>query len=196
MQSYDQQIAQLKSKLHSYKAIEVPRAAVKALNNTMGLVKTRVISGVAKSVNVPQKEVRKRVYISRANPKKMRVRMRSYYRGVSAIRLNAKDSGLGGWKTRKGEVHRYKSGKARRASGVKASGGRRYAHAFIAVGASGNRHVFERQGSARMPLKVKRIQIKVAVDSISNKVADQVRKSEFERLLIHELKFRISKYEV
>jgi len=183
MVPYEQQINQLKSKLISYKAIEVPRAVASALNKTGQRVVTRTVKGVAKSLVVPQKEVRKRVYLSRANAKNMRVRVRNYYRGISAINLKARDTGKGGWLGRKGR-------------GVRAQGKRHYPNAFIAYGRKGNRHVFERQGVDRFPLKVQRIQIKGAVDDIAPKVAERVLKQDFERLLVHDLKYRLRKFQV
>jgi hypothetical protein len=179
--SIEQQIAVLTKKLQSIKAIEVPRATASALNKTAAAAKTRTVRGVAKSIVVPQKHVRKRVYISRANSKKMRVRLRNYYRGISVIDLNARDSGKSGWRSRKGR-------------GVKA-GKRTYSSAFIARGRNGKQHVFERKGSARLPVDVVRVDIRKQVEDIAPKAAARELKSNYAKRLKSDLAWRLSKYE-
>ncbi|SEQ49142.1 Prophage minor tail protein Z (GPZ) [Amphritea atlantica] len=183
LMSYDQQIDQLKRKLSAYKTIEVPRAASSALNKTIKASETRTVRGVAKAINVPQKYVRKRIYIKRSTARTLQSRLRSYYRGISVIDLNAKDTGKGGWSQRKGK-------------GVKTSGKRQYSNAFIARGTNNQLHVFQRTGTARLPVDVVRIEIQQHVDVIAPKAAEREMRQGFERRLIHDLKWRLSKYEV
>lgn len=182
MQSYDQQISGLKSKLSSFKSIEVPRANASALNKTTAASKTRVVRGVAKAIQVPQKFVRKRMYVSRATARRQSSRLRAYYRGISVIDLKARDSGKGGWRTRKGR-------------GVRA-GKRRYSDAFIAYGNNANKHVFRRKGDGRSPLEVVRIEIQKHVDVIAPKVAMREMKENFAKRLKHDLEWRLRKYQV
>jgi hypothetical protein len=111
----------------------------------------------------------------------MRVRLRNYYRGISVIDLNARDSGKSGWRSRKGR-------------GVKA-GKRTYSSAFIARGRNGKQHVFERKGSARLPVDVVRVDIRKQVEDIAPKAAERELKSNYAKRLKSDLAWRLSKYE-
>ncbi len=179
--SIDQQIAALTKKLQSIKAIEVPRATASALNKTANAAKTRTVRGVAKSIAVPQKHVRKRVYVKRATAKSRKARIRNYYFGISVMHLNPRDTGKGGWRSRRGR-------------GVRARN-RVWGDAFIAKGRNGNTRVFQRKGLARSPIVDVRIELEDPVNDIAPKSAERELKSNYAKRLKSDLAWRLSKYE-
>lgn len=192
----DQQIADLTQKLDSIKSVEVPRAAASALNKTAQAARTRTVRGIAKSIKVPQKHVRKRVYLGKARSQKLKSRIRTYYRGIALIDLKPTDRGRGGWKTRRGQ-------------GVKA-GSHVYSDAFVAMGRHSKKHVFRRTGKTSMVdrkgsksgsykyhhVEVVRIGLRRHVDVIAPKAAKRELQQNFPKRLRHDLAWRLSKYEV
>lgn len=179
----DRQIKSYIRKLGKISRIEVPRANASALNKAGGLVKTRTVRGVSKATKVPLKEVRKRTYFSRANAKKQRALLKVYAKPVPASRLLTK-----------GQIAN-KLGTGTNNQGVRAKG-YMWQGAFIQKGANGNVHVFKRKGAARLPLERIDIDIDKAVQRITPVVARRVMKSDYRRLLQHELNFRLQKYQV
>lgn len=185
----EQQVAELTNKLNRIKSMEVPRAVSSALNKTAGVSKTRTVRGVAKSIGLPQKHVRKRVYIARSKPGTLRVRLRSYYRAVNAIFLpGIRDTG------------KYKKGhRGRVGSGVKARGGWHWEEAFIAKGKGGKKSVFyrtQRNAGAKDTLKAIRIDIEKEVNAIAPKAAERELRQNFPMRLKRDLAYRLQKYEV
>ena len=167
----EKDIEQLTKKLISVSSVQVPRATSAAINKTTAKAKTRIIRGVAKKKNLPQKIIRKKLFVKRSTAKKQRSRLTSYRNAVSVMSLKAKQN----------------------KKGVRAQGGRLYAGAFIAKGAGGNLRVFKRESGSRYPIKHQVVTIKNTVDSIMPTVIKRVVKQDYERLLKHELDYRIGK---
>lgn len=192
MQSYYQQIKELTAELDAYGKKDAPMAAYMAANETMEVAKNRAVKGVAAAVKLPVKAVKKRIYVSKkASLNQREVKMRSYYRGVSVISAGGKDTGIGGWKTIKGQVKRYRGGKARRATGVKtgkAGGNRHFPHAFVAKGKKGNVHAFIRLKSGLRSLY---ISIYEAVNKTSKKAAEREFSTGYEKRFVRQLERRL-----
>lgn len=179
----DRQIKSYIRKLRKIDQIEVPRANASALNKVGGLSRTRTVKGVSKQTRVPAKEVRKRTYFSRANAKKQRALLKVYSKPVPASRLLTK-----------GQIAN-KLGTGTNKKGVRAKG-YMWRGAFIQKGNNGNVHVFQRKGSARLPIERVDIDINKPVQRITPVVVRRVMKSDYRRLLLHDLDFRLKKYQV
>lgn len=183
MSQLDRQIKSYISKLGKINSIEVPRANASALNKVGGLSKTRIVRGVSKQAKVPQKEVRKRTYLSRANAKRQRAFLKVYARPVTAAKLLTK-----------GQIAK-KLGTGTNKQGVTAKG-HVWLGGFIQKGPKGNVHVFQRKGSSRLPLERSEVAIDRAAKRITPIVVSRVMRSDYRRLLQHDLDFRLKKYEV
>lgn len=168
----EKDIEHLAKKLYFLADKEIPAAHASAINKVTAKAKTRIVKGVAKSNNLPQKEVRKKVFISRASAKKIKSSITHYRNNISLMSLKAKQ-------TKKG---------------VRASGKRNIAGAFIAVGKGGKQHVFKRSTSARLPISRLSVTIKKSVDKIVPLVVERVVKSDLELILVSELNYRIGKH--
>lgn len=177
----DRQIKSYIKKLRNISRIEVPRANASALNKVGGLVKTRVVRDVSQQTRVPQKDIRKRTYFSRASAKKQFALLKAYAKPVPASRLLTK-----------GQIaSRMGTGTNKR--GVRAKG-YEWAGAFIQRGNNDNVHVFRRKGSARYPIEKIDVDIDKPLSNILPKTTRQVMRSDYRRLLERDLKFRLSKY--
>jgi len=170
--SIDKDIKRYSDRLSSYKAKDVKAAAASALSKTAAKAKTRTIRGVAKEAKLPVKVIRKKVYLKRAKANQLRARLKAYRNPVSLMSLNPKQTKRG-----------------RKNGGVRA--GKHFVKgAFIVNG----KQVFKRKGSARLPIEVQRVRIQKLVDRITLKVTMRVMKKDFKKLLLHELKYRLSKH--
>ena len=176
-QKIDRQFAELDAALEAYIQKKMPAAVVSALNKAAPLAKTRTIRGTAKRTKLPQKLIHKRVYNRKASIKTLKAQIRAYVQGVSAIQLKTRDTAKGGWKNRKGK-------------GVTAKG-RRWGNAFIANTPKGKPHVFQRKGSARLPIEVVRIDIADDVQAVAPKAATRIMQQRFPGLLQHEILRRL-----
>jgi hypothetical protein len=121
------------------------RAGARTLNKAGARMRTAVIRDVAKEARIsPMKLVRRRVRMRRAKAGRLVVKLGVLTKQIPASRLS-----------------RARDTKRR---GVRAYGGRHWPHAFMARGKGDHHHVFERQGAARYPLRVHKIEIKHAVE--------------------------------
>lgn len=169
----ERDIEQLTKTLLNISSVQVPRATSAAINKTTAKAKTRIIRGVSKSKALPQKIIRKKLFVKRSTAKKQRSRLSSYRNAVSVMSLKAKQN----------------------KKGVRAQGGRFYQGAFIAKGVGGNLRVFKRESGSRYPIKHMVVNIKDTVDNVMPTVIRRVVKQDYERLLKHELDFRLGKYQ-
>jgi hypothetical protein len=189
----DQQIKAFEKTLHKIKAIEVPRAISRALNDTGRSVRKRVGIGIAAKTRIPSGLIKKKIWMKNSTSKTPQVRMRAYLQGIAVISMMRKSTISG----------RLKPGKKRRRGGVKAAG-RTFSSAFVAAGTSrysrgvlnGKPQVLQRKGSAQYPLEVVKIPIRREVKSILPRVSRREMKNGYPKRLAHELKFRIDKYRV
>lgn len=190
----DRQIGSYVKKLRKIKNIEVPRANARALNTVGRRSVKRVIRGISKETRIPQKALRKRTFIAKANSKKQNVKLTGYAAPVSAVNLLTNSQ-----KTR--------IGKGTNRQGVRAKG-YMWKGAFIARGLNDNLHVFQRTGITHRPTKgnykgqtrdeIKSVKISVnkQFSRAMSVVPRRVMSSDYRKLLQNDLKFRLSKYEV
>lgn len=170
-------------------AASINRAAMKARTQA-----TRQIAG--ETSVVPQRLVRRRIKLFRANTRTLMASIWVLTRPVPAIQLagvrdtgmTAKMSGFRSWGDRRvGRNLRNNVGK-----GVYASGGHHWPSAFVAMGSGHKIMVFEREGKARRPIAPIKISIHEATQEVLQKLegpAGQWARDGFER----DLKWRIAK---
>jgi hypothetical protein len=170
--SIEKDIKRYADRLSSYKDRDVKQAAATALSKTAAKAKTRTIRGVSKSAKLPAKIIRRKIYVKKAKVSRLRAALKVYRNPVSLMSLKPKQTA-----------------RKRKNGGVRA--GKHFVRgAFIVNG----KQVFKRRGKARLPIDVQRIRIQRIVEEVSITVSKRVLKQEFKRLMLHELKFRLSKH--
>ncbi len=180
--SLEQQIKQRAKKLNQISKHEAPRASAAALNKTSRMIVPRVIRKVSTEKKVPQKILRKRTFVSRATPRKQRAKIYGYAQAVAAVSL-LKTTQL---------LKHARRGTNRR--GVRVAG-QQYDGAFINVlRKSGRFQVLRRTTDGRYPLEVIKIPIEDSYERALSTISQQKMKTEFRRLLMHELDYRLNKY--
>ena len=176
------QIKALEKKLKAIAEKEVPRAAVTALNKTARPVVGAVAKAVAQKERLPASIVRKRVVFRKATFNARSAFVKSFTRGINAIRL-LPDATIA-----------KRMGKGTNKRGVTVRG-RVMPGAFInRVRRNGNAFVFERRGKERFPIDVKRIPIDEALLEIQLPLARGRFNDHFHKFYLHELQYRLSKY--
>lgn len=177
----DRQIKSYIRKLRNISQIEVPRANAAAINGIAKRSRTRIIAGVSKQTRIPQKDIRRKTYLSRATARKPTAKLTGYVKPVSAVRLLTKN-----------QVAK-KIGTGTNKQGVKAKG-YNWPGAFLQRGAGANVHVFQRSSSSRYPIRVVTVDVTKPFQNTLGVVPKRLMKSDYKRLLEQELKFRLSKY--
>ncbi|WP_039913149.1 phage tail protein [Cellvibrio mixtus] len=183
------QIKSLERKLKDYSEKELPRASASALNKITGKVKTHLVRTVSKDVKVPTKILNKQVFTSRATTKSLRAYVKSYLRPIAAARLLPFNM----------LVKNRTRGTNRR--GVRVAG-QQFDGAFINVGMSSGRgtgkyskfYILRRLGKERYPLEQITIKIDETVMNNQLPIAQRFMREDFQRELIRQLTYRISKY--
>lgn len=178
--SIERQIYVLTQRLKKVAEKDVPLAASSALNKAAKRIDTRVVRGVAKSENIPNKLVRKKVFIRRSRPATQKARVRIYRTDISVISLISK-----------GTVE-AKMGTGTSKAGVTARG-RRYPGAFINRQSGRSPQVFKRDSSTRYPIRAIKIPIRKTVERITPVVAGRVMRNNYPEIYRQELNFRLSK---
>lgn len=176
------QIKRLEKKLKAIAEKEVPRAAVTALNKTARPIVGAVAKAVAQREKIPAKIIRKQVAFNKATFNSRSAYIRSFTRGISAIRLLSPG------------VIAKRMGTGTSKAGVRV-GGRLLQGAFInRLRRNGNAFVFERRTSKRFPIDVKRIPIDEALLAVQLPIARGRFNDNFQKFYRHELQYRLSKY--
>lgn len=177
------QIKQLEKKLKQYSEKEVPRAVVVALNKVTKPLVGIIAKGVSEKEKVPAKLIRKQVVFNKATFNRRSTYIKSFARGINAIRLLSPAS-----------IQRN-MGRGTSKAGVTVKG-RLFAGAFInRTRRSGNAFVFDRRfNNKRNPIDVKRISIDEALLEIQPRMARDRFAEKFNSFYVHELQYRISKY--
>jgi hypothetical protein len=175
--SLDKQIARHAKKLRKIARIEVPRANARALNTVAKRTESRSARGISKETRIPQKTIRNRIAIAKATARKQYARIKHYVRPISAVQLLTKSQ------------IQNKLGTGTNRKGVRAKG-YQFAGAFIQKGAGGNIHVFQRKGSARLPIEVVNIPIDKQARRIVETVSRRVMKNDYPQLLASDLQAR------
>ena len=182
-------IKELTRHLNRVQKKAIPRATVRALNETATAHRTTALKQVAKDLRIPQKNVTarfdkhgkkkgERATIQKATRFNLAATIRVHVRGIPLIQI------VTAAQKRRAAI------KARR-GGIRAAGGRRYARAFIAEAPGGNVQVFTRLGRSRYPIGVPKIGIRKRINaaydkSLARTGASTFRKR-FDRLLAREL---------
>lgn len=170
-------------KLKQYSQIEAARAGAWALNRTARYVNTRLVRAVAKATGIKSKNIRKKVYISKATPQKAVAKLHVYTRDVPVVdELSAASL-----------LKNRARGNSRR--GVRAAG-RAFTGAFINLAPNGYFHVFKRHGRARLPVDVLKIPIKKEAQEFTEKLSQEGMRVQFRRNLQHDLNRRLQKLKV
>ena len=175
----------------------IPAAHNSATNKITKRISTRAISGVSKSTKIKSSVIRKRVTISKSSINKPGAKLTFYKRAVQAVQL----VGAG--------TLTAKSGSGTNRRGVRAAG-RQFNGAFINVLRKNGRYqVLRRTGKRKSvtrtrngrrvqvsdeTLEVVKIPIEKAVDATVHKAAERVIDSDYQKLLTHEIRYRLSKY--
>jgi hypothetical protein len=176
------QIQRLERKLKAIAEKEVPRAAVTALNKVAKPLVGAVSKAVAEKENLPVKIIRPRVSFRKASFNARSAYIRSFTRGISAIRLLSN------------QTIAKRMGRGTNSRGVVVRG-RLLPGAFInRLRRNGNAFVFERRGGKRYPIDVKRIPIDEALLAVQLPLARSRFNEHFHKFYLHELQFRLSKY--
>lgn len=180
--SLAQQIQQLEKKLKQYSQVEVPRAAKRAINRVSTKAKTEIVRTVSTELNVKSKILKSQIYVNSTKGAGIRAYIKSYLRPISAVRLLTES------------VVQKSMGKGTNKRGVKVAG-QQFDGAFINRGARGGRAlVFQRDSAARYPLRKVTIKIDTSMVAHQLPIAKRFAEEEFQKELIRELQYRISKY--
>lgn len=179
----DRRIASYAKKLNKIKSIEVPRANASALNKVAKTIRARSVKGLNKETRIPQKLLRKRVFLGKATAKKQTAEIKNYVKPVPASALLTKNQ----------IATKLGTGTNRR--GVKAKG-YEWRGAFIQPGKNENIQVFKRRSNKRLPVEAIKVPIDSQAQIIVPKVARRAMKSNYRRILENDLRFRLRKYEV
>ncbi len=177
------QIKRLEKKLKAIAEKEIPKAVTVALNKVAKPLTGTVAKAVAQKENLPVKLLRPRVIHHKATFNRSVTYIKSFARGINAVRLltNASiEKNMGRGTGKRGVTVR----------------GRQMPGAFInRVRRNGNVFIFERRyPTRRYPIDVKRIPIDEALLSVQLPLARDRFKATFEKFYVHELNYRLSKY--
>ena len=177
------QIKRLEKKLKSIAEKEIPRAVTSALNKVAKPLTGTVAKAVAERERLPLKILRPRVIHHRATANRSVTYIKSFARGISAVRLLSN------------AILTRRMGRGTNKRGVTVAG-RALPGAFInRVRRNGNVFVFERRyRNQRLPIDVMRIPIDEALLSVQTPLARDRFRNTFEKFYLHELNYRISKY--
>ena len=145
------------------------KAAARSINKALAKRRTLAVRKVAAEAKIqPQKLVRRRVKLKGAKQSRLVARLGFVYRPIRVSSLRgARDTGSGGWSTRKGK-------------GVRAYGGRHYPNAWLATGIGGYLVAIERKGKERYKTRGLKVEIqqfvRPAVKEAVNEAAKLVAK--------------------
>jgi hypothetical protein len=178
----DQQIKSLIKKLNTIGTRDVPLANASALNKVSALGRTRVVRGISKQEKIPQKAVRRRAVIRRASRREQVARIIFYTRDVSVASFM------------RAATLQNAAPRGTNKKGVRAAG-RQFNHAFVNKTKKGQYQVFRRVGKSRTPLEVVKIPIRKAAEKVVPVVTRRVMASDYRRLLLHELNWRLTRRE-
>jgi len=169
----------VEKRLKKYLGRDVPAARVTATNKALAKAKTAVVKAVVIETGVKTKNLKSRVYISRAKggQKPKGAKLHFYRRGVALIGLGAKQI-----------------------EGGVTAGQYLVPDGFIADGSKGfgrgrlrQAHVLRRKGRGQYPLEIITVNIKPAVNRLTPITVSRVMASNFSRLYQHEIKRRASR---
>lgn len=202
MEQWERDVAKMAKTLRKIAAIEVPRGSSAALTKVAALSKTQVKKGVSTKTKIPQKHIGKKVFIRKSTARTQVSQVDVYRDGVSLVSVltpkNIKNRTRRSFHRRKNRPQiKWKGRSFTGAFVAKVSFGRRDRRSSRTRRKTsiGQPQVFEREGEDQSPIEAVKIPIKKEVAQVSGVVIGRVMKSEFPRLLKHEMEYRLSKYE-
>ncbi len=173
-------LSAVEKRLKKYVNRDVPGARVAATNKALAKAKTATVRAVSVETGIKIKQLKPRVYISRARGgKKVKgAKLHFYRRGMALISLRAKQ-----------------------VDGGVIAGPYVVPDAFIADGSKGfgrgklkQAHVLRRKGRGQYPLEVITVNIKPVVNKVTPVTVSRVMDDNFTRLYTHEIKRRASRF--
>lgn len=169
----DAQIKSLEKKLNKIATVETQKAVSMALNVVAKRAKIRVARMVSEKTGIKVGKAKTRIFVRRANFKKGYADITMYSRSFSAIHGDFRKTALG-----------YKVGK------------QGYKRAFFAKGLNNDRHhIYQRkEGKARLPIKMVRINIQQYIDQYGLKIIEGVRSKHFKKEFKRALNARLNGY--
>lgn len=181
-ESMQSQIKRLEKKLKEYAEKDIPKASASALTRITGKVKSHLTRTVAHEVKIPAKFIRSRVFATRATSSTLRAYVKSYLKPILAARLLSAST-----------LQKHKgTGTNRR--GVKVAG-TQIDGAFINVGTrDGKYHVLLRRGMKRYPIFKQSVRIDLSLSAHQMPIATKFSRDDFQKELIRQLEYRLSKY--
>ena len=151
-----------------------------AARGTLLQLRTRVLREASRVLGIPQKLLRRRMYVKRRQPRALFIGTRP----VPIIQLAAREL-AGGRRQRRGKGVSYKG----------PAGRERLEKAFIREGLGGKKHVFEREpGSSRLPVDVQTLEIHQPIERIvRGMVAGSFTSEKFAEIYAREFDFRVNR---
>lgn len=170
-------------RLRELNSFEVPRAISSALNKTANKTRTQIAKAVKQETGVPAAAIKDRFYVRPSSPKKLNSRITVYPRDIPAISLGVAQTRL-----------RVTRGRIKGGGSIRV-GNRTFKNTFInEVRRNYTWHVLQRTQGTRYPIDVVKVRVSVAVEKHAKKIAHQIYDQDFQKTLVSELNYRISKY--
>lgn len=181
--SMQREVEAISRKLAALKKVEVPRAISSALNKTVSKSKTQIARAVKSETGVASSVLKTRIYTKNAKSNKLKAYLRAYRRDIPAISLGVAQTRL---KVRGGRIV---------GGGSIRVGNKTFKNAFVnKVRKNETFQVMRRLGKSRYPIDVVAVKVTDAIDKHARKTVYSIYNSDFEKTLINDLNFRVSKY--
>jgi hypothetical protein len=147
------------------------QAAARALNRAASNVRTRATKVIAKNLKIAQKHVRRRIYVKKANRRKLVAQIVTYARAFNPVNLGARQHSRG-----------------------VTGGGGAWPGAFIQHGKDKRRKfVFKRTSKERLPIESQKVRMFSLADRALPKISDEQANEVVNRELPREIAFRMNR---
>ena len=148
---------------------QVLTAAVRALNKTAIWLRAQSVTAISQQKQIKQNLIRERLRIIRANRASLKAFVIAKLYGVKACKL----------------------GTMRQTSTGVSVGGYDFPHAFIATMPTGHTGVFQRKGTARLPIKEATVELEPEASETIGALVELETSARFVELFRHELTFML-----
>ncbi len=177
----DDNIKQVTRKLDYYQKRVVPDATAASINKGAAKARTQNARSLAAIFQLPQKLIRRRMRIKKANKKTLKGRFWLGLFPVSARYFGPRENRPNGVTAREG-YHNRKAFIAKVGAGSTKSGRAKYAKV-----------VLTRKGRAKYPTKTEKIDISAKADGLSRKITRSIFRTFFPRELRRQIEWRANK---
>lgn len=170
----ERRLKKLSKRLERERKGESARGMARVLNRQASSLKTQTVKEASKRLDVKQKYIRKRIFVRKANSKKLRSGIWAGLNKFNALSIGAKPSSTG-----------Y------------AAGPYIWPNAFKYRNKKGREILLQRKGRARYPLEAAALGASFVARELkasADKAADQVVKRDLNRELEKELNYRLKKF--